>query len=64
MPCGESAKIPSLSKRGWMIGEMSHGGKGDSSKVLDFVRADGQVWRRRWERCVQRGRGVDVILVS
>lgn len=35
--------MPSLLKRGWIIGDMSHDGKGESSRVLDFVRAEGQV---------------------
>lgn len=48
-----------------MIGETSQGGSGDEiSALLVFVSADGQVWRRRWERWVQRGRGADAIYID
>ena len=49
--------MPRESKRGSMIGEMSQGGSGEEMRVFDFVKAEGQVWRRRWESWVQRGRG-------
>lgn len=60
-PCGASAKIPSSSNRGLMIGCVSQVGSGDASSVLDLESADGHDWRRRWESCVQRGSGTVVI---
>ena len=59
--CGASAKMPSSLKRGLIMGVVSQAGSGEERRVFVFVRAEGQVWRRRWLRCVQRGRGADEI---
>lgn len=42
-PCGALLKMPSELNLGSMMGDVSHGGRSDSSRVFDFVRADGQV---------------------
>jgi hypothetical protein len=44
-----------------MIGVVSQGGSGEERRVFVFVKAEGQVCRRRWVRWVQRGRGADDI---
>jgi hypothetical protein len=41
------------------MGVVSQGGSGEERRVFVFVRDEGQVWRRRWVRWVQRGRGAD-----
>lgn len=43
------------------MGVVSQGGSGEERRVFVFVRALGQVCRRRWVRWVQRGRGADCI---
>lgn len=41
--CGALSKMPSALNLGSMMGEMSQGGRVDSSKVFDLVRDDGHV---------------------
>lgn len=41
--------MPRELKPGSIIGETSQGGSGEARRVFDLVKAEGQVWRRRWE---------------